>query len=186
MFHIHPLTTLAFIFLFLKITPTSTTEDNKPSSFGGSHAAFRAETHLRFFLHFCRQFSIWENKSYRNLALEDKQWISRHRSRSHNKEKPASSKGVSYLADSQWANIESVESVKPYPGEAETYPGEAEKYPGEAEMFPGKAETKSQNERSNLASHYNENVPGIMLQSKWKTPCIMLQSNWNAWYNVTM
>ena len=69
--------------------------------------------------------------------------------------------------------------MKPYPGEAETFPGEAE-------TFPGEAETKSQNERSKLASHYNENVPGIMLQSKWKTPCIMLQSNWNAWYNVTM
>ena len=58
MIHLHPLpATLAFtfIFLFLKITPTSPAED-KPSSYGdGSHTVFQAETHLRFiFIHFCR------------------------------------------------------------------------------------------------------------------------------------
>merc|ERR1711974_263178 len=117
-FHLHRLpATLAFtfIFLFLKITPTSPAED-KPSSYGdGSHTGFRAETHLR------------------------------HRQASHTKGNPASSKGVSYLDESEWANIESVESVKPYPGEAETYPGEAE--------------TESLNEKSSPQKHYNENAP---------------------------
>ena len=50
MLHLPLRTTLAFsfIFLFLKISPASSTRENKPSQYDGSHTEFRKEKHFRF------------------------------------------------------------------------------------------------------------------------------------------
>ena len=88
--------------------------------------------------------------SHANLALEDKKRISRAGKPSYIEEhETAPSKDASYLADSVWANIESVESMDPYPGQAKS-----------VNPYPGEAETEGSNKEPSPPSTYNETGPG--------------------------
>ena len=113
----------------------------------------------------CQFLLLKEIISYANLALEDKKIICRARKPSYIEEhKSSPSNDASYLADSQWANIESVESVDPYPGQAKSldpYPGEAKS----VDPYPSEAENEGSNKESSPLSNYNENRPGRLCRT---------------------
>ena len=86
-----------------------------------------------------------------NPVSEYKKRISRASKPSHTEDgkSPHSEGDASYLADSVWANIESVESVDPYPGQAKI-----------VDPYPGEAETEGSKKEPNPPPNHNKNAPG--------------------------